>query len=860
MDASPTTGPRAGAAADGAAHAPWERGSGVIRRSGRTLRRVRAMLERLRDAGVRGDGVPPEELVPAADRLANAGMWLVVHETYARRVRLDGRSLRAEDFKPTPEGHTGGALNMVPAYVGYLLANALTGHTRAWLMGQGHCVAAVDSVNLLVDGMTPAHAARYDLSDAGLTRYVRDFYAYRLAEDGAQDSPLGSHVNAHTAGGIAEGGYLGFAELQYVHMPLPGERLVTFLSDGAFEEQRGSDWAPRWWRADDCGLVAPIMIANGRRIDQRTTMSQAGGVAWLRRHLRLNGFDPIPFDGRDPAAFAWAILEIERRLEAAAERIRSGHGRYPVPLPYGIAVAPKGAGFPGAGTNLAHNLPLPGNPATDAASRRAFNRGAARLHVPLDELLAARAALSRHAASGRPRERDNPLANRDVRLAAHPDPAWRPVRRERSGASGDGTPRRGAAAAVEASGTRHGPGQAPASAEEHAAAAHEREPRAETASPMAAVDEGFLAVVRANPHLRPRVGNPDEMRSNRMLRTLEALKFRVTAPEPGVPESLDGAVITALNEEAVAAAALGNKGGLNAIVTYEAFGMKMHGVVRQEIVFAAHREAAGRPSGWAGVPLVLTSHTWENAKNEQSHQDPSLAEILLAESAPASRVLFPVDWNTAAAAIHGVFAARGQIWTLVVPKGELPLVFDGAQARRLLETGGARVPGLGGGPGAGLLLVAVGGYQLRELARASSRLGERGVAHGVVCLLEPGRFREPRDRREAACLAPAAVVSELFPESAPARLFLVHTRAGAMAGALAPLARGARTAFLGFANRGGTLSVEGLLFVNGCSWAHVLRSCARLLDADEGQLLERDEREALDGRRSPHGPVLPEAV
>ena len=25
---------------------------------------------------------------------------------------------------------------------------------------------------------------------------------------------------------------------------------LTMWSDGAFEEQRGSDWAPRWWRAD----------------------------------------------------------------------------------------------------------------------------------------------------------------------------------------------------------------------------------------------------------------------------------------------------------------------------------------------------------------------------------------------------------------------------------------------------------------------------------------------------------------------------------------------------------------------------------------------------------------------------------
>ena len=62
-------------------------------------------------------------------------------------------------------------------------------------------------------------------------------YGYRQAADGSPLAPLGSHVNPHTAGGIAEGGYLGFAELQYAHMPLPGETLVAFLSDGAAEEQ-----------------------------------------------------------------------------------------------------------------------------------------------------------------------------------------------------------------------------------------------------------------------------------------------------------------------------------------------------------------------------------------------------------------------------------------------------------------------------------------------------------------------------------------------------------------------------------------------------------------------------------------------
>ena len=90
-------------------------------------------------------------------------------------------------------------------------------------------------------------------------------------------------------------------------------------------------------------------------------------------------------------------------------------------------------------------------------------------------------------------------------------------------------------------------------------------------------------------------------------------------------------MITALNEEAVASAALANKGGINIIVTYEAFGAKMHGEVRQEIVFANHQKEAGKPPRWLSVPLVLTSHAWENAKNEQSHQDPAMAEAMLGE-------------------------------------------------------------------------------------------------------------------------------------------------------------------------------------------------------------------------------------
>ncbi len=800
-----------------AGYPQWVAGYGPIRHTPVTQKRVRDLTKRLAARGIRGDRVPLYDLLHAADRVASAAMWLVVHQTYAQNVSLDGRPLKPEEFNAAPEGHTGGALNMVPAYVGYLAVNALTGVTRGWLMGQGHCVAAVDSVNLLVGNMTPAHAERYDLSDAGLTRYVRDFYSYRLRPDGTQDSPLGSHVNVHTAGGLAEGGYLGFAELQYVHMPLLGERLVVFLSDGAFEEQRGSDWAPRWWRAEDSGLVTPIMINNGRRIDQRTTMSQEGGVGWFVRHLRLNGFDPLLFDGRDPAAFAWAILEIEERLEAAAAAVRSGKARYPIRLPYGIAVALKGAGFYGAGTNLAHNLPLGTNPRTDPLAARRFNEHARRLWVPIEELRAATQRLQRHAHSKRPRERDHVLATRDVRLRVVPELALRPIPGDR------------------------------------------RDPGGRTlSSPMAAVDEGFLAVGQANPHLRPRVGNPDEMRSNRMLKTLEALKFRVTDPEPGVPEAIDGAVITALNEEAVAAAAFANKAGINIIVTYEAFGMKMHGAVRQEIIFTDEANQAGRAAGWLSVPLVLTSHTWENAKNERSHQDPSMAEALLGEPADVSRVLFPADYNTAALLMREVYRTRGQIWTLVVPKANvIPDLFTRQEAEQLLQDGGLALEWAGHqADRARVILVAVGAYQLEQVLRASARLAARTVPHSVVYLLEPGRFRTPRNAREAAHMVPAEVRRRLFPDGVAARLFLTHTRPETLLGLLQPLHTGPRTAALGYINQGGTLNTDGLLFVNRSTWAHCVEQVAQLLGRPRESLLERDELAALDCQASPEGKII----
>lgn len=141
-------------------HARWAQGYGAISHSDETQVRLYELAQSLIGRESAGDAVAFYDLLMALDRLTSASLWLVVHQTYARNVHLDGRPLETEDFKVRPEGHTGGSLNMVPAYAGYLGANVAIGCTRAWLMGQGHCVAAVDSLNLFVDNMAEAHATR----------------------------------------------------------------------------------------------------------------------------------------------------------------------------------------------------------------------------------------------------------------------------------------------------------------------------------------------------------------------------------------------------------------------------------------------------------------------------------------------------------------------------------------------------------------------------------------------------------------------------------------------------------------------------------------------------------------------------
>src|SRR3546814_19059112 len=109
---------------------------------------------------------------------------------------------------------------MVPAFVGYLAANALSARTRAWLMGQGHSVAAIEAVNAITGDDARAQQGRYDRSEAGLSCLHAHFDFYAIACDGADAVHTGRHAGPNTDHAACERRYQGFAWGPTCPMPI----------------------------------------------------------------------------------------------------------------------------------------------------------------------------------------------------------------------------------------------------------------------------------------------------------------------------------------------------------------------------------------------------------------------------------------------------------------------------------------------------------------------------------------------------------------------------------------------------------------------------------------------------------------
>lgn len=257
--------------------------------------------------------------------------------------------------------------------------------------------------------------------------------------------------------------------------------------------------------------------------------------------------------------------------------------------------------------------------------------------------------------------------------------------------------------------------------------------------------------------------------------------------------------------------------------------------------------------GWLSVPLVLTSNSWENGKNELSHQDTSMAECMLGESSDTSRVFFPPDYNAATFLMGEVYMTHGQIWTMVVSKQPAPIIFNWKECSQLWKQGGLLLAQGYKPEAASLALIAIGTYQLLEILKASKRLAMKKIAHSVVYIQEPGKLREPRNDGELRHGAPDKTLEHIIPAQIKEILLVTHTRPEPMVGTLSRLLQGKRYKALGFINEGGTLDSEGMLFVNRCSFAHILEQAASLLNIKPEKLLNKAEMEALCGKRSPDG-------
>jgi phosphoketolase len=766
----------------------WRLGHGSSLRDRLTVHRVDEMASQLTARRAWPDTESVYRVLAAADRLTSAAVWLVLHMGFAHRVDATGAPLRAEDFRKTPAGPISASLGMVPAFVGHLTANVLSGKTRSWVMGQAHGLAAVAAVDVLSGCAAGGPNGRYDRTQAGFSNLVADFGSCAAGRDGR---PPAARGGADTVAVEFGGSNPGAVEQQYVHMPLRGESVVAVVDPDACDGQQMLDGSPRWWRAEDCGLVTPLKILNANMSDRRNSVGGSDELAGLDRRLRCCGFDPITIDGGDPAAFAWAILESEDRLK----RFTSNADRvYPAPMPYVIATA-HGFGF--ADDEL---LPARNRPHREALHindfRQRFNKAATRLFVPAAELAAAVGVLDTHALQGRPQESRRGLAMR------RPSPPILPVPRVAD----------------------------------------------QPTSPMEALDAWFVDCVAANPALRARVGSLGDLRRNQMGRTLDRLRYRANLPDAARAEAIDGGVIAACHADAAGAAALGNKGGINLIVSNEALAMTLLGALRHEIINARDQREAGTPPGWIAIPMIATS-VWESGGNDSSHPDPSLTEALMAEMSDTARVLFPIDANTAVAALRAVYACRGQVGCIVTPERALPSQLDCVQAQAFFEAGAGHIAG---DPSvAQMQFVTVGADQLGQALAAHRRLSASGRSSCVTAILEPGRLRQPRDAIEAGHVLQDPVFRKLFPTGLP-RVILSHTRPEQMLGLLRRLDDGPQnTTALGYLNLGAGLDHFGALFANRCTWAHALAAAAVLIKAPPASLFKAGERAALAGRGDP---------
>jgi phosphoketolase len=149
---------------------------------------------------------------------------------------------------------------------------------------------------------------------------------------------------------------------------------------------------------------------------------------------------------------------------------------------------------------------------------------------------------------------------------------------------------------------------------------------------------------------------------------------------------------------------------------------------------------------------------------------------------------------------------------MTIPKNDVVTAFTPKQAAQLVEQGALT---LDKADGAQVQLVAVGAYQLGVCQEVKRALAKRDIQCRITYLLEPGRFRQPRDLYEQTYVSDVATRISLFPDDIRLRFFVSHLRPEILLGVCRPLDLGVdRCIAFGYRNQGGTLDTPGLLRAN----------------------------------------------
>ena len=175
------------------------------------------------------------------------------------------------------------------------------------LVGRGIGRLAVFAALRHADGVAQASGGRLHEGDLQ-TRHLY-LHGRPVRSDDYRRDPWSSSLFAAAAGCGVIDTLLG-----------PDGVAVNLLPPEAFEEQLGRA-GQRWLPQPQAGR-AIILLERAPQLD----------------HLRARGFDPIVFDGADPAAFAWAIFELASRAEAAESQLSCVCHPVFRPVPLGIAV------------------------------------------------------------------------------------------------------------------------------------------------------------------------------------------------------------------------------------------------------------------------------------------------------------------------------------------------------------------------------------------------------------------------------------------------------------------------------------------------------------------------------------------